>query len=108
MKRKIPLPSEHACSGCRQANDLIEWVAQANNGPASTPKALVKVLPSILESALGHLMADFDYEAEIDSHRAVAARLVAICTDQLIRARPPATLRDKVLHSVHRKPAKKK
>ena len=107
MKRKIPLPSDHACPNCRQANALIEWVAQANNGPSTSPKDLARVLPPILESALGHLMADFDYEAEIDSHRAIAARLVAICTDQMIRACPPATLRDKVLRSVRRKPAKK-
>jgi hypothetical protein len=78
---------QRALAASKQARDLIRFVNKANNGPTSSAAVLVETLPAILETALSHLLADFDYEARIDSHSAVAARLVAICTDQMHRTK---------------------
>jgi len=92
---------QRALAASKQARDLIRFVNKANNGPTSSAAELIEVLPSVLETALSHLLADFDYEARIDSHSAVAARLVAICTDQMHRTRKLAQRRKRPQNHSH-------
>jgi len=44
---------------------------------------IISELPFILEGALNYLLSDFDYEANLSSNTAVAARILAATIDRL-------------------------
>ncbi len=54
--------------------------------PQNTPidrEWIISELPAILEGALEYLLSEFDYEANIQSNTAVAARILAATIDSL-------------------------
>ena len=89
MSRK-PHPSAQ-CRHCAKAHAFIEAVA------AQTPEEFdqqffLDGLPLLFEGALVYLLADFDYEANLTSDTAIAARLMALGARRL-RQIPAVTVR---------------
>jgi hypothetical protein len=81
MQRKIRPPGRAARA---QARALVDAITQATLRQPESSGGYVRLQVTMLWTALEHLLAYFDYEAEIRSHAAVAARLIALSLQQSI------------------------
>jgi hypothetical protein len=79
MKRKIR-PLRPAAR--EQAAAFLASLSQSNLQPPISYDGFLNLQLTMLSSALEHLFSDFDYEANLDSHTAIAIRLVGLSAEQ--------------------------
>jgi hypothetical protein len=84
MNRKVRTPGRVARA---QARTLLDEVKSADLRRPETSGGFVRLQVSMLSAALDHLLSHFDYEAEIKSHAAIAARMIALSLDQAMWVR---------------------
>lgn len=82
MKRKVVGPRRKAEL---QAEALIERMALPESKDAPELTELLAALPHVLESALGYLLSEFDYDANPHSNTAIGMRLLATAADRFRR-----------------------
>ena len=98
------MPRSHPaapCPVCARAQAFVARELGIGPGPEPDVDDFIATLASVLDSALGHLLRDFDYAAHPDTHTASAARLVALCAHQLHRLDPHAAQRERLVQLLH-------
>jgi hypothetical protein len=75
------------CPTCLKAHELIE---QSKPNKPVDPVAFLDSLHLLFEGALHHLLADIDYEANLTSNAAIAARLMAVGAERMLQLKPLA------------------
>ena len=82
------MPRSHnpdLCPDCQRARAFVESVIGTGPAVETDIDDFIASLASLLDTALGHLLREIDCEAEPERFAASAARLVALCADQLHR-----------------------
>ena len=70
---------ESICEGCRQVVTLLNRAhTTMDQAPEPDPFAVIEGMPFMLEGALTHLLAGFDYEAQKDSRLGMAVQLLSM------------------------------
>ena len=82
MKRKVV---ELRRAAHQEAKALIAKVSQPGNGDVFELAEMLAAMPILLESALGYLLSEFDYEANSQSNTAIAVRILAAGADRFKR-----------------------
>jgi len=77
-----PKSSKALCSNCAGAADIVQQVLSMRNNSPFDAERVVDNMPTLLESAVGYLLSEFDYQAKMESNTAIAIRIVAACTAQ--------------------------
>ena len=71
------------CHGCRQVLNVLNTAhARMDRAPEPGPFDVIEGMPFLLESALTHLMAGFDVEAQPDSRLGMAVQLLSLAAAQ--------------------------
>ncbi len=87
MKRKVV---ELRRAELVKAEALIAKVSEPGNGDVFELTEMLAAFPMLLESALGYLLSEFDYEANPQSNTAIAVRLLAAGADRFKRLQQTA------------------
>ena len=78
------------CPTCNKARELID---QSKPNREIDPVGFLDSLHLLFEGALHHLLADIDYDANLTSNAAIAARLMDEGAERMTRLTPLATPR---------------
>jgi hypothetical protein len=70
------------CPGCDKAHELVDDIHASGTQQKVTHGEIIQTMPMVLESALSYLLADFDYDAKIESNTAIGVRLIAIAAER--------------------------
>ena len=87
---------EPLCPGCRQVASLLHQAHRTlDQQTEPDPITVIEGLPFLLESALTHLLAGFEYEAQRVGKLGSAVRLLSMAAAQAegLRVRADETLR---------------